>query len=361
MSLSPFSKKSVVGIDIGHGTIKIVQVERVGPAWKVTNFATVATPSDTVKEGHVFDPETVGLTLKTLMRTSKFVATNAVVGVSSTAVTVRTVRVPKMNEDTLRKSIRYEAGRYLPVSSDDNYIDFEIVDHTADGQMEVQMVAAPKNLVNSRVRACQAADLSVDCVDLDAFALRRSLIETDDSNALNHMTVAIVDVGAMATTVSVASRGVFSMVRTIGQGGQVWTDSLKTYFKLNDQDAEQGKSQLDLSQLLAEPQPENPPLRVMQPHVDDLVREVRRSLNYYQSQQSEIGQTNPVTHLIVSGGSARIGGIATYFGTKLGIPAMCRGVFDNPKVLPQVGQPTQQGLDLAVATGLAMRTHLKAA
>ena len=151
------------------------------------------------------------------------------------------------------------------------------------------------------------------------------------------------------------------MVRTIPQGGQTWTDALKAYFKLSDEDAESGKAQLDLTHLLMEPQPDNPPLRVMQPHVDDLVREVRRSLNYYQSQQSELGQTNPVTHLVVSGGSARIGGIAAYFSNKLGIPSMCRGVFDNPKVLGPNGPSAHQGLELAVASGLAMRTLIQAA
>lgn len=361
MSFSLFSKKSIVGIDIGHNAIKVAQVEKVGPAWKITAVASCPTPHDTVKEGQIYDPDTVGIAIKTLLRNSRINATTSVLGVSSSSVIVRSVRMAKMNEETLRKSIRYEAGRYVPTSADDSYIDFQIMDQLPDGQMEVQMVAAPKTLINSRIRAVECADLDVEAVDVDAFAMHRSLIETDESNALNNMTVAIVDIGAMLTTVSVANRGAFSMVRTISQGGQTWTDALKTYFKLTDEDAESGKAQLDLTHLLQEPQPENPPLRVMQPHVDDLVREVRRSLNYYQSQQSEIGQANPVTHLVVGGGSARIGGIAAYFSNKLGIPAMCRGIFDNPKVLAPAGPSGTQGLELSVASGLAMRSFIQAA
>ena len=152
------------------------------------------------------------------------------------------------------------------------------------------------------------------------------------------------------------------MTRSIPQGGQILTDALKSYFKLSDEDAETGKSQLDVSELFAQGQPavENPPLRVLQPHLDDLVREIRRSLNYYQSQQTESGVSAPVSELVVSGGGARLHGLAAYIGHKLQIPTAPFGVFDNPRFIRANGE-SGGGLDLSVASGLAMRPHHKAA
>jgi len=81
---------------------------------------------------------------------------------------------------------------------------------------------------------------------------------------------------------------------------------------------EQGKAQLDLNQLLEDAKPsENPPLRVIQPFLDDQIREIRRSLNYYQSQQTESGQSNPVTKLILCGGGAGLQGFGGYVEQKL--------------------------------------------
>lgn len=358
---SLFGKKSHVGIDIGHQAIKFVFGEKNGGLWKLSHFVSVPTPADSVKDGVVIDSEAIGLTIKSVLKEHKINASSCALAVSGASVIVRSVRVPKMNEVTFRKSIRYEASRYIQASVDDSYIDCEIVAQHPDGQMEVQIVAAPKQLVSSRVRAAEFADLTVDSVDVETFAAHRALIESDESNALNQMTVALIDIGFSSTTVSVVSHGVFTMSRTIAHGGQTWSEALKTYFKLSDQDAENGKAQLDLTPLLAEAQMDNPPLRVLQPHVDDLVREVRRSLNYYQSQQTEGGPKDPITHMVLTGGASRLGGIATYFSNKLGIPAICRGVFDNPLVVGRSTDGSQNGLEFAVAAGLAMIQQGKAA
>jgi len=362
MSLSLFKKKTFLGVDIGHRAIKGAQVEKTGVGWKVVKAFNVTTPDDSVKEGIVIDPDPVGAAIKAGMKQANIHADSAVVGVSGGSVIVRNVTIPKMNETTLRKSIRYEAGRYVPSSIEDSFIEFEISGETPDGQMDVLIVASPKDMVNSRVAACKAAGLEVEIVDIEAFAQYRAIVEVEDTSVLKELTVAVVDMGAATTSVSVVSRGHFSMCRTIPQAGQVLTDALKTYFKLNDTDAESGKAALDLTTLLTEGQVvENPPLRVVQPHLDDLIREIRRSLNYYQSQQTEQGQPNPVTHLVVSGGGAKFVGLAEYMGNKLGMQVMANGVFDNPRVVNGLLDDTERGLDLVVASGLAMRAFSKAA
>jgi Tfp pilus assembly PilM family ATPase len=53
-------------------------------------------------------------------------------------------------------------------------------------------------------------------------------------------------------------------------------------------------------------------------------------------------------------------GLGAYIQNKLGVPVHSVGVFDNSLIL-QSGQFEGSGHDLAVATGLAIRAHLKAA
>ena len=162
------------------------------------------------------------------------------------------------------------------------------------------------------------------------------------------------------TSMSVVRDGIFSMTRSIPNGGKTLTEALKNYFKLNDDDAESGKRQLDVADLLDEAKiKENPPLRVLQSHLDDLVREIRRSLNYYQSQQTDASQ-NPVSRVLVTGGGAKLAGVTQYLSHKLQLPAFSAGVLSNPKFLHS-GPPEESGLDLSVASGLAMRIHPNAA
>ncbi len=361
MSLNPFKKPSYVGVDIGHKYIKLVQLERNGAIWKVTRTVKVPTPSDTMKDGIVTDIDVMAIAIRAALREHKISATSAVVGVSGASVIVRTLTVSKMTPAMLRKSIKYEAGRYVPSSIDDSYIEFEILRDVGEEQMEVLIVAAPREVVESKVKAVEKADLDVDIVDVEAFAMYRSLIESDESSILHQMTVALVDIGATATTVSVVSEGAFVMTRTIVLAGQVLTDALKTYFQLTDEQAETGKSQLDFTPLVTEAVIENQPLRVIQPHVDDLSREIRRSLGYFQSQQTESTKNNPVTHVVLTGGGAKLKGLGTYLGNKLGVEVITSGVFENPRFLNSSDEELGAGMEWSVAAGLAMRAFAKAA
>ena len=356
-----FSKKSFIGIDLGHHTIKAVALERTPSGWRVTRHASAQTPLDAIKDGVVVDMPSMVAALKSLLKENQLNGGGgAMIAVAGGSVVVRQVRMPKMAEATLRKSIKFEASRYVPSSVEDSYIEFEIIGPVDDQQMDVLMVAAPKDVVESRMQVCEDAGLEVEAVDIEAFAMYRALVEADLDQEWSGQTIALVDVGSATTNISVVSHGVFSMTRSIPQGADTLTQALKSYFKLSDEDAESGKAQLDLRELLEDSKPkENPPLRVLQPHVDDLVREIRRSLNYYQSQQQE-GASKQIDHILLTGGGAKLAGLTEYFGHKLSISTTLHDIFANPR-FAHFGDADETGLDLSVASGLAMRAHTKAA
>ena len=361
MSLKLFKKKAYVGVDLGTKSIKVAQVEKTGDHWTVTRHSEVPTPVDAIKDGVVVNVDAVGEALRQAMKAARISATSSIIGVAGGSVIVRTVRIQKMPETTLRKSIRFEAGRYVPSSVEDSFIEFEILGDAPENHMDVLIVAAPREIVKSRIDACAKAGLEVEIVDIEAFAMYRALVESEISSEYEELTVALVDIGATSTNVSVISKGVFAMTRSIPQAGDTLTQALENYFKLDHSDAEDGKSQLDLRALIDSEGPvDNPPLRVLQPHVDDLIREIRRSLNYYQSQQTDQGEPNPVTKLIVSGGGARLTGIAEYMQHKLDIDTATVGVFDNTRFVRSKDDEDDQGLELCVVSGLALRSVMKA-
>lgn len=362
MSLSLFKRKSYVGVDLGHHNIKVTQVDRTSTGWKVTKVGCTATPEDSVKDSVVVDPMAVGFAIRQALKDAGITANSANIAVSGGSVVVRIVRIPKMPEATLRKSIKFEASRYVPSSVEDSYVEFEIIGPVDEQQMDVLVVAAPREVVESRISACESAGLDVEAVDVEAFASYRSLVEAGMLQEYATETIALVDIGASTTNMSVIRQGVFAMTRSIPQGGDTLTEALQSYFKLSFADAETGKAQLDVAQLAQEGAPiENPPLRVLQPHIDDLVREIRRSLNYYQSQQTEGAQSTPVNRILISGGGAKMPGLAEYVAHKLAMNAKAAGVFDNPLFTHSGYTDVGSGLDLAVASGLAMRDTGKAA
>lgn len=358
MGLKLFSRDTFVGVDIGSYSIKIAQVEPAGDRLLVSHFAKAETPEETVRDGVVVDPDRLGVALRDLLRRTGVGATAANIAVAGSSVIVRSIKLPKMNEAALRKSIKFEAGKYVPSSVDDSYIEFDMMGDAGDGKMDVLVVAAPKDMVESRVAALHHAGLETEVVDIEGFALYRALIEARRDDAYAERTMALVDMGAAHTHISVVANGQFSLTRSIPIAGETLTEALKTFFRTDEETARTSKHSLDFSPLVgAEQNTEVPPqLRLVQPIVDEMVRELRRSINYYQTQQSEASSVAPVSVLLLSGGAARMKGIADYLGYKLGLPCQFLSAWESPRFLVgSEGVDPEEGSEYGVATGLAMR------
>lgn len=361
-----FPQRSNVGVDLGSHRIKVVQVDHDAGGTRVVRSASVPTPHDSIRDGLVVEVRAAAEALGDALRIGRITATHGIVAAAGSSVFVRPVPFPKLTEAVLRKSIKLEAARFIPGSPAECFIECEVLGTMEDGRMSVLVVAASKEVVESRMAVCEAAGLTVEVVDIETFAMYRSLIEAAGPQAGSpdgeDGAIAMLDIGCGKTILSVIHKGSFVVNRSVPHGGRLLTDALKSYFRLEDADAEDGKSQLDLRELLgAQAANENPPLRIVQPHVDDLVREVRRSLNYFESQQSETPeQAQRVSRIILAGGGAKLIGLAQYMQEKLGVPVDCEGIYAGNHFRASA-EPPDAGLDLAVAAGLAIHGSIRRA
>ena len=103
---------------------------------------------------------------------------------------------------------------------------------------------------------------------------------------------------------------------------------------------------------------ENKVWRVVQPLLDELIREIRRSVDYYQSQFPETSADAHVSKIVLTGGSARMPGMDAYVASKLKIPTMIAEVFKQTAIGAQKVPEKfveDHGPVLAVGMGLALK------
>jgi len=100
------SRRSVVGVDLGHARIKVAMVERTATGFRVARSGIAATPPDLIRDGLVLDPEQVGDALKALLRESHIHANTGIVAAAGGSVFVRQVGYPKMAATMLRDSLK---------------------------------------------------------------------------------------------------------------------------------------------------------------------------------------------------------------------------------------------------------------
>ncbi len=348
-----FGTETVIGVDIGSRLTKVVLAESSGSGrWKITRAVSCATPPDGVKDGIVVERYAVAQALKNLLSISGLGhATGAVAAVSGPGVMVRHVQLPKMTESALRKSVKYEAAKYIATSVDDSCVEFEILGPTvgAEDKMDVMLVAAPQEMINSRIEALEMADLEPISMDFEAFAVQRALVDVSPTRPGEGATLAILSIGASSSELNIVANGFHALTRSIGIAGDQFTNALKTENKCTWDEAEQIKHIVDMSALLnPEADPEaTKTARAVQPVLDEIMREVRRSTNYFRSQVNEgsislpsqvLAESEPgrgaglanVSRLIITGGSALLMGLERYMSARLGMPVEIWNAFDNP-------------------------------
>ncbi len=96
---------------------------------------------------------------------------------------------------------------------DDN---ISIDTETAPGQMcEVMLVAAPGERVTEFVDVIRDAQIELTSVEIKPLSLYRTIRKLDDNDTMTHQTILLVDLGQMATDVSIFHDGLLKITRNI--------------------------------------------------------------------------------------------------------------------------------------------------
>ena len=352
-----------IGLDIGSSAVRVAELEkgrRAGSAG-LTHYGEVALPPGAVVDGEVVEGDVVADALRELWGQVGLRRRTVAVGLASQRVTVRQIDLPDMPEAELADAVRLQAQDQLPIPVDEALLDHVVVGRYPAGNdrqnVRVLLVAAEREMVDRLLTAVTAAKLRPALVDLDAFALVRSLSNsssTGDRSPGGDQVDLVVDIGAMVTKIVVHRAGTPLFVRMVGLGGDAATRQLQTVLDLSWAEAE--KAKLDASAALAggaELDPDDERARVLSTAVQRVITEVRDSLDYFHSQHDGV----EVRRVVLSGGASLapdlIGRLHDALDLPVGPGAPLRGLDRaHPPGAPD-GQDGR-GPFIAVPIGLAM-------
>lgn len=357
MGLFSSTPQAHVGIDIGSDTIKVVELAgsyRAG--FRLTHMGVAPCPAVAMRDGVPTAPEELGSHIRALLDKTGIRLDRAVMGVGGQAVTVREIRVPPMTRQELTAAVRYEAERYLPYNIKEVYMDYQVLGETTEENrrmLDVIVVAARQDVVDQIMATADAARVQLRILDVESFALLRSAVPA----GTNGETIAVVDLGAEASDILITEGQRLRFTRNIPIGGQVLVSAVH---EAMDVDMATAKSLLEEKGAVLEEgatAADHTTERlhdIIAPHIGDLVTEIRRSLDYYQTRS----RAAVVNRVLLAGGLAHLRNLDRILAAELGVPASVVLPFVNVKVHPQAFPPERLqavGSTVAVAVGLAMR------
>jgi type IV pilus assembly protein PilM len=371
-------EKSVsrIGLDIEQTLLAGVQVKGGHQSQVLTHAALQTLPEGLVAEGEVIDVGGLAGQLKSFWKRAGFRSRRVLLGVANQKIVVRAMEFPLIDDKELRAAIEFQAQEAIPIPVEEAVLDYQVMNtYTAeDGstRQRILLVAAQRDMVRQFVEVARKANLQVDGIDLQAFALARALAEPHDLSAEAPVpgAVAMVNIGSGVTNLVVVQNDAPQFTRVISLGSESMIETLATDCGVDTEEAwrlavtvglrggtpppadptatrEAGLPE-DISPELAEQ------IRVsLENSCETFADEIRRSIDYYHSQthEAEIGR------LLITGDGSLARHLPAYLSQALHLEASLgdplRRLSENKSKLSEA----ELGVlapRLAIAVGLAL-------
>jgi type IV pilus assembly protein PilM len=310
--------KQTVGLDIGSGLVKVAVIDHSRRQPELTRVAVAPLLADAIVEGEVMDPGIVADAIQSALSDAGVTTKNVVTAVGGRDVIIKKISIERVKEQQARELMRWEAEQHVPFDMESVELDFQILDPGADGvEMNVLLVAAKRELVESKVRVLTDAGLAPAIVDVEAFALHNAF-------ELNHPTamagvVGLLNIGHDVTNINILEEGVPLLTRDLTVGTRRIREDLQRERGLSADAAQQLIQGFDRS-----------------PHLDSVIEtrgeEIAVGVERAAAFLAQNSRSTTMRALYTCGGGSRIPGLNDMLAARLRLKVAQANPLANLKV-----------------------------
>jgi type IV pilus assembly protein PilM len=334
-------------LDIGSSCVKLAEVHHASDGPRLGALGIAPLPPNVVQSNVIQDEGPVVEAIRKLVADNGAQAKQVITAVPGPAVIVKKVILPAQSGTGIESAVLAEAAHLIPDSLDNVNLDYQVIDWIEAGnKMEVLVVAVKKEIINSYTEAIAAAELEPVVVDVDYFALENMFELNYDPPA--GQPVALVNVGARYSSINILKEGRSTFTGDVPVGGAEYNDALARQLGISNEDAERLKSGKPVAGL-APGSGES----VLGSVTEFIVEEIQRALSFFWTAATD----EPIGGVLLSGGTARMPGLAPQLAQRLGCSVEVADPFRRVTLDRRVDQEliAASGPALAVTAGLATR------
>jgi type IV pilus assembly protein PilM len=355
---------SVVGIDVGTSSIKVVQLRHDQGAAILETYGEIALgpfADGAVGEAVHLSNEVLAKALKELVTGAGVTTPVCAVSVPFASSMVKLIEIPAVDPKQFNTVIPLEARKYVPVPIDEVQLDWFVVPETEQRLFEglttadaaaaqplskrmVLIVAMHNQLLGHYAELCTLAGLSPMFYEIEVFSNIRATIDRSLAP------VAVIDLGASTSKLYVVELGIVLASHVVQKGAQDITRSLASATHMSTAKAEQLKRQAGISQGGGHDdagQVSHAAILTM----EHIFAEVRRVLVGFQRRYNKV-----ITKVVLTGGGSLLKGVDEFARRQLELEVELAHPFSQvqaPAFLAETLKSTSP--DFSVAAGAALR------
>ncbi|PSB00663.1 type IV pilus assembly protein PilM [Merismopedia glauca] len=324
-SLVPKRGKGI-GIEIGSERINIARIRKQGQAFKASLFPSVEVPEGIFEDGHIVNSTELCELIQSALAENKLKVNRVATALPMREAVMRIIPVPEELEDEeLRDVLNQEASLYLPYPREQVDLDYQklgvIDDEDGIAKVQVLLVATRKEVTDSYIETFQKAGLIIDVLEINSFALIRTIREQLRQFSAQEAVV-LVDIEYDTTEVAIIVNGVPQFNRSIPIGTYHLQSSLTRAMNLPN------SRKIELLQgmtIPSNPPPQdgtetgytesNPGMAALIRVLGELADELRRSTDFYKSQNENL----KIEQMLLAGPGSAIGQLDEFLTQRLNL------------------------------------------
>ncbi len=293
----------LIGVDIGSSSIKLCILKKVNNSFQIQNIVKKTYEEDLLSDGNIIDHVFIAEELKKVIQENNIRCKDAACALSSYTIITKKILVPFLEEEDLENTIKVEVETVIPFPLKDIYYSYYVfgIDEEKEDMMNVQIVAAKKEIVDSYTAAFLLAGLNLQILDVDIFGITNIIEEAYDPKDFS---VIAVDIGSSITNIAILKGYSLEFTREILIGGKYLTGQIEKSTRLSHWEAEEKKIAAD-----------NDVLYLFEDFIFNISSEITKTINFYTATKpNEI-----IGKIYLTGGSSLLHGLKEKIGEDTGI------------------------------------------
>ncbi len=304
------NSKYPLGLDISDYSLKLIQLNKGGrDSINIQAISKVELPKGLIDGGEIINKIKVIEAIKTLLDKplkGKISSRDVVACLPETKTYLKLIEIER-SPNNINQVIESEIEKHIPVSVDDIYYDWQIIESTR-GADKVLIGACPKNIVNQYIEVLKEAKLSIVGLEIEAVAITRALLKEEAPKLKKTQTrenYLIIDIGKKRTSMVVYSKNSPFFTLSLPLSGELITSHIAKSLEIDESQAEKAKIICGLDKTKAKGIIRN----ILSDTIDNIVEKIDESIDYFKHHFPDNGD---IGQILICGGGSSIKNIDTY-------------------------------------------------
>lgn len=360
------------GMDISDLSLKIIKLKKKRGKLGLACFGESIISPGIIKNGKVKKEKELTKIIEQAIinvESGKLDTPYGIISLPEEKAFLRVIQMPIMNDQELKQAIYFEAENYIPLPIQEVYFDFQVIPLLAKDQqhLDVLIAAMPKNVVDPYLSCLKKAGVQPVAFEVESSAMCRALIKNGENM---DDPILLIDLGSTRTSFIVFSDESLRLTCFAPICSQKFTEEISRFLSIGLKDAEKIKIKYGIQdskkitlkakkgskQFDREIAIEKKIFCALAPILTDLVKQIKKSLNFYSSHISKTNHSHSQKHIkkiLLCGGGACLKGIDDFFSSELDLSVEIGNPWVN--ISDQSLLSARQSIKYTIAIGLALR------